>query len=45
MQLPGLELTLYEKRIVGSLFGSGAPHLDIPRMIELRSRDRRNWSR
>lgn len=35
IQLPGLDLTLYEKRIVGSLFGSGAPHLDIPRMIDL----------
>jgi S-(hydroxymethyl)glutathione dehydrogenase/alcohol dehydrogenase len=34
VQIPGVELTLYEKRIVGSLFGSGAPHLDIPRMID-----------
>jgi alcohol dehydrogenase (nicotinoprotein) len=35
IQVPGIELTLYEKRIVGSLFGSGAPHLDILRMIDL----------
>ena len=30
-----MELTVYEKRLVGSLFGSGNPHHDIVRMIEL----------
>jgi NDMA-dependent alcohol dehydrogenase len=35
IQVSGVELTLYEKRIVGSLFGSGNPHRDIIRMIEL----------
>jgi S-(hydroxymethyl)glutathione dehydrogenase/alcohol dehydrogenase len=33
--LPGSELTLFEKRIVGSLFGSGNPFEEIPRMLEL----------
>jgi len=28
-------LTLFEKRIQGSLFGSGDPFHDIPRMVEL----------
>jgi alcohol dehydrogenase (nicotinoprotein) len=35
LEIPSLELTLYEKRIVGSLFGSGAPHEDIRKMITL----------
>jgi alcohol dehydrogenase (nicotinoprotein) len=35
IQLPGSELTLFEKRIVGALFGSGNPFEDIPRMLEL----------
>jgi alcohol dehydrogenase (nicotinoprotein) len=35
LEIPSLELTLYEKRVVGSLFGSGAPHQDIRKMIEL----------
>ncbi len=33
--IPMLELTLYEKRLVGSLFGSGNPYLDIPKMVRL----------
>jgi alcohol dehydrogenase (nicotinoprotein) len=33
--IPSLELTLYEKRLVGSLFGSGNPHNDIPKIIAL----------
>jgi alcohol dehydrogenase (nicotinoprotein) len=35
IELPGALLTLFEKRIQGSLFGSGDPFADIPRMIEL----------
>ena len=35
IQLPGFELTLFEKRIQGALFGSGNPFDDIPRMLEL----------
>jgi S-(hydroxymethyl)glutathione dehydrogenase/alcohol dehydrogenase len=35
IQLSGALLTLFEKRIQGSLFGSGDPFHDIPRMIEL----------
>ena len=35
LQIPGLELTLYEKKLVGSLFGSGNPHLDIRKIIDL----------
>jgi len=34
-ELPGAILTLFEKRIQGSLFGSGDPFHDIPRMVEL----------
>ena len=30
-----LELALYEKRIVGSLFGSSNPYLSVPKFIEL----------
>ena len=29
------ELTLYEKSIKGSLFGSSNPQMDIPRLLEL----------
>ncbi len=35
IELPGAILTLFEKRIQGSLFGSGDPFSDIPRMVEL----------
>jgi S-(hydroxymethyl)glutathione dehydrogenase/alcohol dehydrogenase len=35
IELSGAILTLFEKRIQGSLFGSGDPFHDIPRMIEL----------
>jgi len=35
IQLPGFQLTLFEKRIQGALFGSGNPFDDIPRMLEL----------
>jgi S-(hydroxymethyl)glutathione dehydrogenase/alcohol dehydrogenase len=35
IELPGALLTLFEKRIQGSLFGSGDPFHDIPRMVEL----------
>lgn len=35
IEIPGALLTLFEKRIQGSLFGSGDPFHDIPRMIEL----------
>jgi NDMA-dependent alcohol dehydrogenase len=35
IQLSGAILTLFEKRIQGSLFGSGDPFHDIPRMVEL----------
>jgi S-(hydroxymethyl)glutathione dehydrogenase/alcohol dehydrogenase len=35
IELPGAILTLFEKRIQGSLFGSGDPFHDIPRMVEL----------
>ena len=30
-----LDMTLYEKQIVGSLFGSGNPRADIPALISL----------
>jgi alcohol dehydrogenase (nicotinoprotein) len=33
--LPGSELTLFEKRIQGALFGSGNPFEEIPRMLDL----------
>lgn len=33
--VPMLELALYEKRIVGSLFGSSNPYLSVPKFIEL----------
>jgi S-(hydroxymethyl)glutathione dehydrogenase/alcohol dehydrogenase len=35
LAIPSLELTLYEKQLVGSLFGSGSPHEDIRKMIKL----------
>lgn len=35
IELSGSMLTLFEKRIQGSLFGSGNPQRDIPKMIEL----------
>jgi S-(hydroxymethyl)glutathione dehydrogenase/alcohol dehydrogenase len=33
-----LDLTLLEKQVVGSLFGSGNPRADIPKLLELYSR-------
>lgn len=35
LAVPMLETTLYEKRLVGSLFGSGNPYLDIPMLVRL----------
>lgn len=35
ISVPSLELTLYEKRLVGSLFGSGSPHDEIRKLIRL----------
>lgn len=35
LQVSMLELTLYEKRVIGSLFGSSNPYLAIPKFIEL----------
>lgn len=35
LEIPSFELTLYEKRLVGSLFGSGNPHHDIRKIIDL----------
>ncbi len=35
IQVSGSMLTLFEKRIQGSLFGSGDPFHDIPRMLDL----------
>src|SRR5690348_5294958 len=35
IQIPSFELTLFQKRIHGALFGSGNPFDDIPRMHEL----------
>src|SRR5208282_5365205 len=35
IQVPGFELTLFEKRIQGALFGGGNPFEEIPRMLEL----------
>lgn len=35
IEIPSFELTLYQKQIVGSLFGSGNPHFDIPKLINL----------
>lgn len=36
--IPLTELVLFQKRIVGSLFGASAPTADIPRQLELYSR-------
>lgn len=35
VQIPLSELTLYEKRLQGSLFGSSSPAFSIPRLLEL----------
>lgn len=35
ISIPGAFLTLFEKQIVGSLFGSGNIRTDIPRLMEL----------
>ena len=35
IQLPSFELTLFEKRIQGALFGSGNPFETIPRLLDL----------
>jgi len=35
IQLPSFELTLFEKRIQGALFGGGNPFEEIPRMLDL----------
>ena len=35
IQLPSFELTLFEKRIRGALFGGGNPFEEIPRMLDL----------
>jgi alcohol dehydrogenase (nicotinoprotein) len=35
IHVPGFELTLYEKRIQGALFGGGNPFDEIPRMLAL----------
>ena len=35
IELPGALLTLFEKRIQGSLFGSGDPFKDIPRLVSM----------
>ena len=35
IQIPSFELTLFEKRIHGALFGSGNPFEDIPKMLDL----------
>ena len=35
IQMPSFELTLFEKRIQGALFGGGNPFDEIPRMLDL----------
>jgi S-(hydroxymethyl)glutathione dehydrogenase/alcohol dehydrogenase len=35
IQIPSFELTLFEKRIQGALFGSGNPFETIPRLLDL----------
>jgi S-(hydroxymethyl)glutathione dehydrogenase/alcohol dehydrogenase len=35
IQLPSFELTLFQKRLVGALFGGGNPFEEIPRMIDM----------
>lgn len=38
--IPMLDLTLSEKQVIGSLFGSANPRKDIPRLLELFSAGR-----
>ena len=33
--IPAVFLTVFEKQLIGSLFGSGNPRKDIPRLLEL----------
>ena len=33
--IPAAFLTVFEKQLIGSLFGSGNPRKDIPRLLEL----------
>lgn len=35
IQLPGSMLTLFQKRLVGSLYGNCTPHYDIPRLLDM----------
>jgi alcohol dehydrogenase (nicotinoprotein) len=35
IEFPGAILTMFEKRIQGSLFGSGDPFRDIPRLVSM----------
>jgi Zn-dependent alcohol dehydrogenase len=35
IQIPSFELTLFQKRIQGALFGGGNPFDDIPKMLDL----------
>ncbi|MFC9978395.1 NDMA-dependent alcohol dehydrogenase [Gordonia sp. NPDC127522] len=35
LSLPMLDTVLYEKRLVGSLFGTGSPHYTIPQLLKL----------
>jgi len=35
--IPAVFLTVFEKQIIGSLFGSGNPRADIPKLLELYS--------
>ncbi len=35
IEIPGALLTLFEKRLQGSLFGSGDPFKDIPRLVDM----------
>jgi Zn-dependent alcohol dehydrogenase len=35
IQIPSFELTLFQKRIQGALFGGGNPFEEIPRMIDM----------
>jgi S-(hydroxymethyl)glutathione dehydrogenase/alcohol dehydrogenase len=35
VELPMFELTAYEKRVVGCLFGHANPRADVPRLLEL----------
>ena len=40
IEIPSFELTLYQKRLIGSLFGSGNPHNDIRKIVDLYMRGR-----